>query len=280
MQNQTDTVATLVETNDTVMVELRGLQKSYGTGQSAVQVLGGVNFDVRRGEFICVVGPSGSGKTTLLKCIAGLLNPTAGMTLFEGDEVTEPPSKLAVVFQDYSRSLLPWMTVRQNIELPLKNKIPKAARSARIEEALESVGLAGKGGLYPWQMSGGMQQRAAIARGLAYQPDVLLMDEPFAAVDAQTRIDLEDLVLEVRAKYNTTVLFVTHDIDEAVYLADRVIILSGAPTTVSHNIPIDLARPRHQVDTKKEPLFAELRGFVFEQIQAAKSNAVRQRADA
>lgn len=280
MHNQTDEETTTVEITDTVMVELRDLQKSYGTGASAVQVLDGVNFDVRRGEFICVVGPSGSGKTTLLKCIAGLLRPTAGMTLFEGDEVTEPPSKLAVVFQDYSRSLLPWMTVRQNIELPLKNKFPKAGRAPRIEEALESVGLAGKGGLYPWQMSGGMQQRAAIARGLAYQPDVLLMDEPFAAVDAQTRIDLEDLVLEVRAKYNTTVLFVTHDIDEAVYLADRVIILSGAPTTVSHNIPVNLARPRHQVHTKKEPLFAELRGFVFEQIQAAKSNAVRQRADA
>jgi NitT/TauT family transport system ATP-binding protein len=280
MRNQTDEETTTVEITDTIMVELRELQKSYGTGASSVQVLDGVNFDVRRGEFICVVGPSGSGKTTLLKCIAGLLRPTAGMTLFEGDEVTEPPSKLAVVFQDYSRSLLPWMTVRQNIELPLKNKFPKAGRGPRTEEALESVGLAGKGGLYPWQMSGGMQQRAAIARGLAYQPDVLLMDEPFAAVDAQTRIDLEDLVLEVRAKYNTTVLFVTHDIDEAVYLADRVIILSGAPTTVSHNIPVNLARPRHQVNTKKEPLFAELRGFVFEQIQAAKSNAVRQRTDA
>lgn len=280
MHNQTDDQAATGQITDTVMVELRNLQKSYGTGASAVQVLDGLNFAVRRGEFICVVGPSGSGKTTLLKCIAGLLRPTAGMTLFEGDEVTEPPSKLAVVFQDYSRSLLPWMTVRQNIELPLKNKFPKAERAPKIEEALESVGLAGKGGLYPWQMSGGMQQRAAIARGLAYQPDVLLMDEPFAAVDAQTRIDLEDLVLEVRAKYNTTVLFVTHDIDEAVYLADRVIILSGAPTTVSHNIAVELARPRHQVNTKKEPLFAELRGFVFEQIQAAKSNAVRQRADA
>lgn len=278
MHNQTD--ATTVEIADNVMVELRDLQKSYGNGASAVQVLDGLNFTVRRGEFICVVGPSGSGKTTLLKCIAGLMKPTAGMTLFEGTEVTEPPSKLAVVFQDYSRSLLPWMTVRQNIELPLKNKFPKAERGEKIQEALESVGLAGKGGLYPWQMSGGMQQRAAIARGLAYQPDVLLMDEPFAAVDAQTRIDLEDLVLEVRAKYHTTVLFVTHDIDEAVYLADRVIILSGAPTTVSHNIVVDLPRPRHQVDTKKEPLFAELRGFVFEQIQAAKSNAVRQRADA
>ncbi|MFB0833658.1 ABC transporter ATP-binding protein [Arthrobacter halodurans] len=262
------------------VVELHDLRKSYGKGSAAVPILDGVNFEVRRGEFVCVVGPSGSGKTTLLKCIAGLLRPTAGRTVFEGEEVTEPPAKLAVVFQDYSRSLLPWMTIRRNVALPLKNKFAKAEREARIEEALESVGLAGKGHLYPWQMSGGMQQRAAIARGLAYQPDVLLMDEPFAAVDAQTRIDLEDLVLEIRAKYNTTVLFVTHDIDEAVYLADRVIVLSGAPTSVSHNIPVDLPSPRHQVDTKREPRFGELRAFVFEQIQAAKSNAVRNRADA
>lgn len=237
----------------------------------------GVNFEVRRGEFVCVVGPSGSGKTTLLKCIAGLLKPTGGRTIFEGKEVTEPPSKLAVVFQDYSRSLLPWMNISRNIELPMKNKFSRAERPERIEHVLESVGLAGKGNLYPWQMSGGMQQRAAIARGLAYQPDVLLMDEPFAAVDAQTRIDLEDLVLKVRADYNTTVLFVTHDIDEAVYLGDRVIILSGAPTTVSHDITVDLPSPRHQVETKKLTRFAELRGFVFEQIQAAKSNAVKRR---
>jgi NitT/TauT family transport system ATP-binding protein len=279
-ESTTDVPVELGLRPESAVVELRDLRKSYGSGSAAVPILDGVNFEVRRGEFVCVVGPSGSGKTTLLKCIAGLLKPTAGSTIFEGEEVVEPPAKLAVVFQDYSRSLLPWMTIRRNIALPLRNKFPKGERDARINEALESVGLAGKGHLYPWQMSGGMQQRAAIARGLAYQPDVLLMDEPFAAVDAQTRIDLEDLVLEIRAKYNTTVLFVTHDIDEAVYLADRVIILSGAPTSVSHNISVDLPRPRHQVETKREPRFAELRSFVFEQIQAAKSNAVRNRADA
>lgn len=266
------------EFSDDIMVQLDDLKMRYGSESDGVQILAGVNFEVRRGEFVCVVGPSGSGKTTLLKCIAGLLKPTGGRTIFEGKEVTEPPSKLAVVFQDYSRSLLPWMNISRNIELPMKNKFSRAERPERIEHVLESVGLAGKGNLYPWQMSGGMQQRAAIARGLAYQPDVLLMDEPFAAVDAQTRIDLEDLVLKVRADYNTTVLFVTHDIDEAVYLGDRVIILSGAPTTVSHDITVDLPRPRHQVETKKLPRFAELRGFVFEQIQAAKSNAVKRRA--
>jgi NitT/TauT family transport system ATP-binding protein len=252
-----------------VVLQLEGLQKSYGS----TQILAGVDFEICKGEFVCVVGPSGSGKTTLLKCIAGLLEPSGGRTVFEGRTVTEPPAKLAVVFQDYSRSLLPWMTIRQNIELPMKNKFPKAERPARIESVLAAVGLAGKGDLYPWQMSGGMQQRAAIARGLAYQPDVLLMDEPFAAVDAQTRIELEDLVLRVRQEFDTTVVFVTHDIDEAVYLADRVIVLSGAPTTVNRNMAVDLPHPRNQRDTKLLPEYARLRAEVFELIQSAKSHA-------
>jgi NitT/TauT family transport system ATP-binding protein len=252
-----------------VLLELRGLRKAYGPAR----ILDGVDLEIRRGEFVCIVGPSGSGKTTLLRCMAGLLEPSGGQTVFEGETVTEPPAKLAVVFQDYSRSLLPWMTVRQNIELPLKNKLPKAERPARVEAVLKAVGLAGKADLYPWQMSGGMQQRAAIARGLAYQPDVLLMDEPFAAVDAQTRIELEDLVLRVRQEFDTTVVFVTHDIDEAVYLADRVVVLSGAPTTVNRNIPVDLPRPRDQRDTKLLPDYARYRAEVFELIQAAQSHA-------
>ncbi|MCV9992680.1 ABC transporter ATP-binding protein [Paeniglutamicibacter sp. ZC-3] len=252
-----------------VLMELEQLRKSYGS----TRILDGVDLCIRKGEFVCIVGPSGSGKTTLLKCMAGLLDPTDGRTIFEGETVTEPPAKLAVVFQDYSRSLLPWLSVAANIELPLKNKLPKAERPARIEEVLRAVGLAGKGALYPWQMSGGMQQRAAIARGLAYQPDVLLMDEPFAAVDAQTRIELEDLVLRVRRDFDTTVVFVTHDIDEAVYLGDRVIVLSGAPTTVNRNIVVDLPRPRDQRDTKLLPEYARLRAEVFELIQSAQSHA-------
>ena len=260
-----------------LLLDVMDLKKSYGEGPSRTDVLDGVNLQVRRGEFVCVVGPSGSGKTTLLGCMSGLLAPSAGHTEFEGEKVTEPPAKMAVVFQDYNRSLLPWVNVRKNIELPIRKRVAKQDRAARIDEALESVGLAGKGNLYPWQMSGGMQQRVAIARGLAYQPDVLLMDEPFAAVDAQTRIDLEDLVLDVRERYNTTVLFVTHDIDEAVYLADRVIVLSGAPTSVTEDLAVDLPRPRDQVQTKLDHRYAELRTHVFKLIQAAKSNAVRQR---
>lgn len=252
-----------------VLLELRELKKAYASNQ----ILDGVNIQISRGEFVCVVGPSGSGKTTLLKCIAGLLEPSQGQTLLDGEPVTEPPAKLAVVFQDYSRSLLPWMTVAQNIELPLKNKFPKTERPERVEAVLKSVGLAGKGDLYPWQMSGGMQQRAAIARGLAYQPDVLLMDEPFAAVDAQTRIELEDLVLRVREEFDMTIVFVTHDIDEAVYLATRVVVLSGAPTTVNRDITVDLPQPRDQKETKLLPEYARLRAEVFELIQNAQSHA-------
>ena len=253
---------------ETIMC-VEGLRKSYGQ----TQILDGINLTISKGEFVCIVGPSGSGKTTLLRCIAGLLQPTSGRTMFEGSEVTEPPAKLAVVFQDYSRSLLPWMTVRQNILLPISGRFPKPELEGRADRALISVGLSGKGDLYPWQMSGGMQQRAAIARGLAYNPDVLLMDEPFAAVDAQTRVELEDLVLRLRDEYNTTVLFVTHDIDEAVYLADRVVVLSGAPTSVTANIETALPNPRDQIETKRLERYGEVRARVFELIQKAKSHA-------
>lgn len=259
---------TIHTTTETVM-SVEGLRKSYGKAR----ILDGIDFTVGKGEFVCIVGPSGSGKTTLLRCIAGLLEPTGGRTVFEGTEVNEPPAKLAVVFQDYSRSLLPWMTVRDNVLLPIKGRFSKDELEGRVEKALTSVGLAGKGQLYPWQMSGGMQQRAAIARGLAYNPDVLLMDEPFAAVDAQTRVELEDLVLRLRDEYNTTVLFVTHDIDEAVYLADRVLVLSGAPTSVTENIETGLPTPRHQIETKRLDRYAEVRARVLGLIQAAKSHA-------
>nr|WP_205855608.1 ABC transporter ATP-binding protein [Phytoactinopolyspora endophytica] len=258
------------------ILDLQNVGKTYSTGAVSARILDGVEFTVDRGEFVCVVGPSGAGKTTLLKCIAGLTSPTTGRTLFEGEEVTEPPAKLAVIFQDYSRSLLPWLTVAKNIELPLqKARFPAKERPDIITEALSNVGLEGKGSVYPWEMSGGMQQRAAIARGLAYQPDVLLMDEPFAAVDAQTRIDLEDLVLGMSRRLGMTVLFVTHDIDEAVYMAHRVVVLSGTPAKVARDIPVDLPDERDQVTTKNLPRYGKLRAEVFGLIQEAKHAVTR-----
>jgi NitT/TauT family transport system ATP-binding protein len=250
------------------ILELRGVGKTYGTGATATHAVGTVSFSIEEGEFVCVVGPSGCGKTTLLKCIGGLLRPTAGEVLLRGQRVTAPPERMALVFQEYSRSLMPWMTVRGNVLLPLRHKhLSKRERNALVEESLGAVGLVRFMDRYPWQLSGGMQQRVAIARALAYQPSILLMDEPFASVDAQTRGDLEDLVLRVREEFGITILFVTHDIDESVYLSDRVIVLTHSPTEVKEVIPVGLPKPRDQIATKELPEFARLRAHVYRLIK-------------
>lgn len=256
---------------DQPMLSVRGLKKVYKTDGGDVEAVRNLTFDLRPGELACLVGPSGSGKTTLLKCISGLMAPTEGEVLLDGTRVVGPPKKMAVVFQEYGRSLFPWLRVRQNVELPLKNQgVPKTERDRLVDEALEAVGLAHVPHSYPWQLSGGMQQRVAIARAIAYQPEVLLMDEPFAAVDAQTRADLEDLIRTVWKKLRVTVLFVTHDIDESVYLGERVIILSSSPTVIQEDIIIDLPEDRDQLNTRALPRFTELRHHVYEQIQLAK----------
>jgi NitT/TauT family transport system ATP-binding protein len=238
------------------MLEIRHLSKSYGE----TRAIGDVDFTVTEREFVSVVGPSGCGKTTLLKCIAGLLTPTSGEVVLQQDRV------MALVFQEYSRSLMPWLSVRKNVSLPLRRK-DKAERSRLVEEAVEAVGLTGHLDRYPWQLSGGMQQRVAIARALAYQPQILLMDEPFASVDAQTRADLEDLILQVRERYDVTIVFVTHDIDESVYLSDRIVVLGPSPTTVKEILQVELPRPRDQVETKELPDFAHLRAHVYRLIK-------------
>jgi NitT/TauT family transport system ATP-binding protein len=244
------------------MLHVEHLAKRYGD----VAAIGDLSFEVAAGEFVCIVGPSGCGKTTLLKCASGLLEPSGGLVKLEGAPVTGPPETMALVFQEYSRSLFPWMTVRQNVAFPLRRR-KGADRTNAVEQALASVGLAGAIDRYPWQLSGGMQQRVAIARALAYQPRILLMDEPFASVDAQTRADLEDLVLEVRNQYEITIVFVTHDIDEAVYLSDRIIVLTPAPTEVRELLEVGLPRPRDQVATKELPEFARLRAHVWRTIK-------------
>ena len=212
------------------MLDVQGLRKVYDAHGRRVEAIADLTLRVGPGEFVCVVGPSGCGKTTLLRCAAGLLAPTAGAVRIDGAPVTGPPPGLAVVFQEYGRSLFPWLRVADNVELPLRHR-PRAERRRLVDEALAAVGLADAHRAYPWQLSGGMQQRVAIARAVAYQPRVLLMDEPFAAVDAQTRADLEDLIRDVWRRLGVTLLFVTHDIDEAVYLGQRVIVLSAARFT-------------------------------------------------
>jgi NitT/TauT family transport system ATP-binding protein len=250
------------------MLEIRNLGKTYGTGEKATHAVGNVSFSIDEGEFVCVVGPSGCGKTTLLKCVAGLLRPSSGEVVLRGARVTEPPDQMALVFQEYSRSLMPWLSVRNNVLLPLRHKdLSKRERDTLAEESLGAVGLVRFMDRYPWQLSGGMQQRVAIARALAYQPSILLMDEPFASVDAQTRGDLEDLVLRVRGEFEITVLFVTHDIDESVYLSDRIVVLSHSPTEVKEIVPVALPRPRDQIATKELTEFARLRAHVYRLIK-------------
>ncbi|MFF7945311.1 ABC transporter ATP-binding protein [Streptomyces griseorubiginosus] len=258
------------------LLAVSGLNKVYEGSGRRVEAVRDLTFTVEAGELVCLVGPSGCGKTTLLKCISGLLTPTAGEVRLAGRKVTGPPPGMAFVFQEYGRSLFPWMRVADNVELPLKQKnLTRARRRDLVADALESVGLPDAAGAYPWQLSGGMQQRVAIARALAYEPEVLLMDEPFAAVDAQTRADLEDLVRRLWRERGITILFVTHDIDEAVYLGERVIVLSASPTVVREQLKVDLPAERDQLHTRVAPRFAELRTHVYEQIQAAKRGAVQ-----
>ena len=249
--------------NGAPVLEIRQVGKTYGAGAKATRAIANVSFRVADREFVCVVGPSGCGKTTLLKCVGGLLRPSSGEVLLRGKRVNAPPEEMGFVFQEYGRSLMPWLSVRKNVLLPLRHKsLGRRERGALVEEALEAVGLTRFIDHYPWQLSGGMQQRVAIARALAYQPSILLMDEPFASVDAQTRGDLEDLILQVRDEFAVTILFVTHDIDESVYLSDRVVVLTHAPTEVKEIIDVDLPFPRDQIATKELSEFTHLRGHV------------------
>jgi NitT/TauT family transport system ATP-binding protein len=245
------------------LVVVDDVSHTYGSGSGAHQAIRNLAFSVQPREFVSIVGPSGAGKTTLLRTLAGLLSPSSGGVWVEGKKISGVPDDMAMVFQDYSRSLLPWLSVEKNVAFPLGGSTHSAAeRHEIVRESLEAVGLDGFGKRYPWQLSGGMQQRVAIARALAYRPALLLMDEPFASVDAQTREGLEDLVLQIRDRYDMTILFVTHDIDESVYLADRVLVLSRPPAHLVEDLRIELPEPRDQITTRENPEFVRLRSRV------------------
>ena len=253
------------------MLTVERLHHAYAPGQVAITEL---TFEVHAGEIVTIVGPSGCGKTTLLKALAGLLRPTGGTIRLQNQIVDDVPKGLAVVFQEYSRSLLPLATFGANVELPLRYQSlePDVSRQ-RVKDSLSAVGLSHVVDRFPWQLSGGMQQRVAIARALAYQPTLLLMDEPFASVDAQTRADLEDLVAEVRDRFAITIVLVTHDIDEAVYLSDRVIALSASPSRILAEIPVPLPRPRDQIGTRASKEFVAIRSEVARLIRRPSSSA-------
>ncbi|MGO2111862.1 MAG: ABC transporter ATP-binding protein, partial [Pseudoclavibacter sp.] len=224
----------------TTLLEVEHVTHIYGQGDTAHRAIAGLNFSLGEGELGSIVGPSGAGKTTLLRILSGLMAPTEGVVRIGGADVDGVPQGMAMVFQDYGRSLLPWLTVERNVAFPLKGVVKdRAERDRLVAESLEAVGLGDATTRFPWQLSGGMQQRVAIARALASRPRLLLMDEPFASLDAQTRAGLEDLVLRIRDQFGITVLVVTHDIDEAVYLADRVLVLSKSPAHVLDDIRVE-----------------------------------------
>ncbi|CAM5455074.1 ABC transporter ATP-binding protein [Eoetvoesiella caeni] len=229
------------------------------------QILQNVNLDIEEGEFVCVVGHSGCGKTTMLRLIAGLLHAQSGQVLYDGNPVTEPRQDIAIVFQDYSNALLPWRTAAGNVALALEaGAMPKAQRAGRIQDLLHKMGLESHADKYPRQMSGGMQQRLQIARCLAQRPSVLLMDEPFGALDAMTRQALQDEVLAITATTKATVFFVTHDLEEAIYLGDRVIGLRANPGRVAEIFDVRLPKPRNQLTSREDPEFVRLRRALFD----------------
>ena len=235
-------------------------------------IVAGLDLAVRRGEVVSVIGPSGCGKTTALRLAAGLVRASAGQVLFAGRPVTAPRREVAVVFQDYGRALLPWRTAAGNVALALEaGGVPRAERAGRIDALLARVGLRGHDDRYPSQMSGGMQQRLQIARCLAQEPAVLLMDEPFGALDAMTRQGLQDEMLSIVADTGATVFFVTHDLEEAVYLGDRVVGLLARPGRVGLTLEVDLPRPRGQLATREAPEFLRLRRLLFDFIHRAEA---------
>ncbi len=238
-------------------------------------IIDGLSLEVREGEFVCVIGPSGCGKTTTLRLIASLMTPTRGQVLLDGAPVTQPRADVAIVFQDYGKALLPWRTVGGNVALALEAlNVPKSERPDRIASLLKLVGLAAHADKFPAQLSGGQQQRLQIARCLAQNPRVLLMDEPFGALDAMTRQSLQDEMLSIVEKAGATVFFVTHDLEEAIYLGDRVIGLLPNPGRLGTVFDVPLPRPRHQLYTRETPEFLRLRHDLFDFIEAAEHGTV------
>lgn len=250
------------------LLDVEGLSKSYRQeGGESTLAIQEISFHVDRGEFVSIVGTSGCGKSTLLMCVAGLIPVSTGRVLVKGIEVNGPPRSLVLVFQEYNKSLFAWRSVLGNVlfGLEAKGKLPGDAED-KARRLIELVGLDGFERHYPWELSGGMQQRVAIARALAYEPEILLMDEPFGSVDALTRLELEDVLLKLWEELGTTILFVTHDIEEAIYLSDRICVLSRRPSRVIQKIHVQLGRPRNQLTSRAGMRFMELRNEIYKQI--------------
>jgi NitT/TauT family transport system ATP-binding protein len=266
----------------TAKLAIENVEKTFfrATGDSVtgIQVLGGINLAVSEGEFVSVIGPSGCGKSTLLRIVDGLIRPEAGRILVDGREVREPGADRAVVFQYFG--LYPWRSVLRNVEFGLELKGVPAAERRRV--ALDNIALVGLGGFenhYPHELSGGMRQRVGFARALSLSPEIILMDEPFSSVDEQTRELLQEQLLDLWAKTRKTILFITHSIDEAVYMADRIVVMGARPGRIVEEIAIDLPRPRSAA-VRATPRFGEIRGHAWEILKAAMRDAAEANAAA
>ncbi|HJR52011.1 MAG TPA: ABC transporter ATP-binding protein [Gemmatimonadales bacterium] len=250
------------------LVAIRGVSQRFGVDGAGVAALDGIDLEVPDGQFVSVVGPSGCGKSTLLSLIAGLRRPSSGAVLCDGEPITAPmPRKVGMIFQE--ANLLPWLSAIDNVAFPLKlRRVPRRERLEAAARMLELTGLADFEDRLPHQLSGGMKQRVSIARGLVQNPAVLLMDEPFASLDEQTRMVLGDELLRIWSETRKTVLFVTHSLNEAVYLADRVIVLSARPGRVVDDVAVDLPRPRDFAMTASER-FGVLKDRIWQHIKHA-----------
>jgi NitT/TauT family transport system ATP-binding protein len=249
-----------------------GVCVSLGAKAKRRPILEDLTFTVGKGEVVGILGPSGTGKTTLLRTLAGLVEPTSGAVLLDGKPVTGPTPEAITVFQDYASALLPWRTVAKNVALPLEGHFSRSERTARVERALNMVGLQGRGDDYPRHLSGGMQQRVQIARALVLEPRVLLMDEPFGALDAITRGSLQDQLLRLQEETGATIVFITHDVEEAVYLADRVMVVHGTPGRIVHEATTNLPRPRDQLTTRDLPRYHEIRHELVQRLRSAEQS--------
>lgn len=249
-------------------LQVQNVSLAFGTGAKSHKVLDDISFDVFNGEILCLVGPSGCGKTTILRLLAGLLRPTSGRVLFGNADVTGPSRERAIVFQDYTNALLPWRTVAGNVALSLEaRQVSRDQHTGIVSELLQKMGLQHAANQYPNQLSGGMQQRVQIARCLGQQPKILLMDEPFGALDAMTRQALQDELLQLAAEQRMTVVFITHDLEEAIYLGDRVFALAANPGRIVEKIDVELPRPRSQLETREDRRFLAHRHHLFGLLQ-------------
>ena len=230
------------------------------------RIIEDISFLVRSGEFLTIVGPSGTGKTTLLRAMGGLTPTASGSVLVHGKELDGPPEDVVIVFQDYSNALLQWRTIAANVAFGIERTLERRETEQRVHDALALVGLEKNADYYPWPLSGGMQQRVQIARALALRPAVMLMDEPFAALDAMTKASMQDELLRVRDRTRTSFVFITHDIEEAVYLGDRIAVLTGSPGRIDRIFEIGLPAPRDQLTTRQLPKFLEYRYAVHQAI--------------